>query len=656
MPNLSITTIILSLLVILSGCNPFQKMRKTHKPLPKEVVATYSLEVTPQYINASNWAQYVKRSDLSSACTGSETGFSPCVHGGDKKKVVLSGISSCSGLSMTDSLDAFYWRCDDSSSPATFYSVLKEDKTLSDLISGTAWRSITVTLHGGVHNGASSSGVTSWWSNEIVEAPLNTTSCSAVANYVECEASGRAKLIKSNAVYVVSTTHETLGYKISGDNIAFATMPGKILKTKLTANCTYQNDETTGPFPETCFLQTYGNKFLWIEGKFSMSEDPVGNTADVYGVYVKDTTLSTFRHIESAVSDDAAMVVDSSASNNFSFVKVNSAHVGLRVVDLSFTSRVTEYNVFSNVFINGMSGNGLSIDLGGKSIFTTMTIANTDGGINHSANTNNVTYHNVLMANNKSTGLSVVNSNNLTLGQFSSFYTDDALSMNAVTSSTVNGNLLFGNNLNSDCAITGQAPLVNTVCSNNVSNNVTSPPEATVVTNVDISNSFVGQVIAKNFPSVADWILGDWLDTTHFFYSWNKAGAFLARASSGYCDSAETDCHLHNYALSSADTEILGKSDDATSSNGAFVVGASCPGAVSGNKKLTNSDATIIYLKNAIEIDGLGNGNGLCESGETCLYTPNFGAYQGHGKFGKCNFSSGSISNVVMFGYESNGY
>ncbi len=36
------------------------------------------------------------------------------------------------------------------------------------------------------------------------------------------------------------------------------------------------------------------------------------------------------------------------------------------------------------------------------------------------------------------------------------------------------------------------------------------------------------------------------------------------------------------------------------------------------------------FLRNAVEITG--NGNGLCESNETCLYTPNMGAYQGFGK------------------------
>jgi hypothetical protein len=64
------------------------------------------------------------------------------------------------------------------------------------------------------------------------------------------------------------------------------------------------------------------------------------------------------------------------------------------------------------------------------------------------------------------------------------------------------------------------------------------------------------------------------------------------------------------------------------------------------------------YLKNAIELVGIGSGNanGLCESGERCLYTPNFGSYQGHGELGTCRFTDGKVKGVTMYGYSKNGY
>jgi hypothetical protein len=69
------------------------------------------------------------------------------------------------------------------------------------------------------------------------------------------------------------------------------------------------------------------------------------------------------------------------------------------------------------------------------------------------------------------------------------------------------------------------------------------------------------------------------------------------------------------------------------------------------------------YLKNAIELLGYagGNENGLCETGEICLYSPNYGAYQGEGDFAtvSCNFvngaGAGTVSGVTIYAYPTNG-
>ncbi len=64
---------------------------------------------------------------------------------------------------------------------------------------------------------------------------------------------------------------------------------------------------------------------------------------------------------------------------------------------------------------------------------------------------------------------------------------------------------------------------------------------------------------------------------------------------------------------------------------------------------------------------GLGNGNGLCEAGETCIYNPNIGAYAGHSINGSgsqrlsevvsatCDVSS-LLPGVVLMKYGLNGY
>ena len=64
-------------------------------------------------------------------------------------------------------------------------------------------------------------------------------------------------------------------------------------------------------------------------------------------------------------------------------------------------------------------------------------------------------------------------------------------------------------------------------------------------------------------------------------------------------------------------------------------------------------------LRNAVEVidDSNGNNNMICESNETCLYTPNIAAYQGHGDLVSAGtFSDGAIAGVTLLKYETNGY
>ena len=86
---------------------------------------------------------------------------------------------------------------------------------------------------------------------------------------------------------------------------------------------------------------------------------------------------------------------------------------------------------------------------------------------------------------------------------------------------------------------------------------------------------------------------------------------------------------------------------------------AKIPGAV---WDATNTICTTTYLKYAVEIvgDRLGNENGLCESNEVCLHTPNIGAYQGHGALvsaGAFTDSAGTgLTGITLLKYQTNGY
>ena len=60
--------------------------------------------------------------------------------------------------------------------------------------------------------------------------------------------------------------------------------------------------------------------------------------------------------------------------------------------------------------------------------------------------------------------------------------------------------------------------------------------------------------------------------------------------------------------------------------------------------------------------DGIGDDDGLCESNERCVYSPNFGAYQGEGDpeaGGRCAFqdsvSGSGVVGVWVYAYPVNG-
>ena len=176
---------------------------------------------------------------------------------------------------------------------------------------------------------------------------------------------------------------------------------------------------------------------------------------------------------------------------------------------------------------------------------------------------------------------------------------------------------------------------------------------------MDATNSFVGKVTIDDtanpdetsgtaaFDSITDFFSFD-----NDFRGWGKDGtAFPNADNQGACGTGET-CRIWDWSLAAGDSGDAG--------------GPVALGVVpmpTGNDFLvhTFSDATsVTFLRNAVEImfDEIGNDNGLCESDETCLYTPNIGAYQGHGDLIPAGTigTGGVISNVTLMQYENDGY
>src|ERR1700683_3846913 len=86
--------------LMLLGCG---RMWQNVNWLNQQIYVNEQLVVQPVYPNNGlNWTSYVKNdgadifSASDTACAGTETGFAGCLHGGQMRKVVLTGVASCS--------------------------------------------------------------------------------------------------------------------------------------------------------------------------------------------------------------------------------------------------------------------------------------------------------------------------------------------------------------------------------------------------------------------------------------------------------------------------------------------------------------------------------------------------------------------------------
>ena len=133
------------------------------------------------------------------------------------------------------------------------------------------------------------------------------------------------------------------------------------------------------------------------------------------------------------------------------------------------------------------------------------------------------------------------------------------------------------------------------------------------------------------------------------------ASAFPSTTNQGQCTTGT--CQIWDSRLSHLDTILLNHGATFTGANGTFANGSACPSAIGGNVTFTDqASSPHTYLLNAIEVSG--NGNGLCESGESCVYAPNVGAYQAEGTINTsqtCTFSNGTVTGVTMYNYPTNG-
>lgn len=343
---------------------------------------------------------------------------------------------------------------------------------------------------------------------------------------------------------------------------------------------------------------------------------------------------------------------------------INTKNNGYWATVSGIDSSSSSLNIFSNVFISNV-GTGLSTHNVGSSAtnsYINTAIYNSDYGLQY-MNTN---YSLHLSGSFLLSGISTQKCTQ----------TLETYSPNCTQSGT-DGSTNFKTNGLSDATLRLQSSVLN-------------------------SEIFVGEVGGMTSGSAVT----EWNPSTSFQY-WLKNGTLFNPATYGRCLWSEF-CQLVDIRIKHNSSAILNKSSTGTTANSivpassglnSFTAGGICPDEVQGNQYGTTNPFTYstggtypswytqgdfyevlgdgngnedgvcntnercqgYFLRNAREIvgDSIGDDDGLCESSEACIYSPNLGAYQGHGTLSTCTYvqtnDSKAIRNVTIYGYSHNG-
>jgi hypothetical protein len=413
------------------------------------------------------------------------------------------------------------------------------------------------------------------------------------------------------------------------------------------------------------------------------------------------------------------------ASNGGVWLDGTSAGVKIgSVVSIGNTNRgfsattPTDMRVAGPVLVAQNGSDGFYVGGSRNSLANITSANNTGDGIELNSSTSAI-IHNALGVNNGGHGLFVNGGSLNSVSQ--SAWAHNATNGVQLTSSSNNfftRLLLSDNNGTSRCGVSGgTAPgLINSTCSSSgttpSSTYTGQSSDATFRSGYSLGSTFVNYINSPgDDANTSDGTVGagtgtasfsttlDFLKFDNVFRGWAKdtASAFPHSSYRGFCTTSQT-CHIFDLSMAQGDTQMLNRSGDGTSFNNggstpssganSFTAGGACPAeAASSNWATTASysynasytgglngpdvggDGDNVcetgetcrqrYLTTAYEVNGdsIGDDDGLCEVGETCIYTPNLGAYQGHGSLGDCteNDSGGGVTGTTIRGYASNG-
>ena len=634
---------------------------------------------TALYPGFENWNDYIQNDGTNrftatgTACNSLATGgYGACIHAGLMKSIAVSNRTSCDGISASDSAGALFWGCDDSTGSVRVLSLgVRPGQGLKDLIdfSNGTWRGLSVTVTDS--GGTTTTDAGQLWNNPI---RLNDTSTSPIdladAGTVYAYSSNPGDFIDITAERVALVTNQD--FPIFGGGGAGNLIDG-------------------------------GAAFMWIEPGLVLANGY--DRGLVLGSGARFSVVNV-AFIQSATQ--ASLRLNNAENNLIQYVKASN-NSAANVVRL-FTA---SWNTFDSLWVSNGTANGLRLESNSdNNIFINLTTTSSAAAnINLDTSAYNV-FYNATSANSSNQGLRLNSNatdntfvNFVSVNNNSGIQTTDPTAarntwVNPVATHTANtgfnitsdnnyflGNLKVGNNT-TNCTTSGTLPGLDNACANNGSST------ATRFTGVSLMNSHVGSINPTEDNSntsdtggtatgsaITVWVLFDSL-----FRAWSLQGAatYPSTTQQGQCIGAAA-CDIYDWRLRTSDSNLRGVltvpdgnlslparwnvtgqahcetipgafwASNAVCSYPGYFDSASCTGA--GGDWATAKCFSVV-LGNAYEFigDNIGNENGLCESDEQCIYSPNIGSYQGEGTLNSAgSFTDGSVQGVNLLQWGTNG-
>jgi parallel beta-helix repeat protein len=649
------------------------------------------------------------------------TGYDSCLHGGEMRIVSVPGYSSCTGLTAVDALGAFDWSCDGSTNPVRMVSTgLKDSMNLSDLLDFTdvAWRDNLVTVSDvGTPVLTTDPGV--WWSNPVIEINadgtqyLNPGSVYVVTADVTASldmGATAALVIKPGNVLIGSGTGKAIDVGamswVEGTVDALREDNGIELRSKFSVLKNVHVSKAAGGSSnsgislysaENCYLhkvvsENNLNRGIFLYGASNNTFSEITAFRNNYGIYLfASSDNNRFTGIDSFSNTASGIFSQISASNRFSDVRANNNGAsGIAAGDFDRYSNVIVSNNFGSGFSDGFGAQnlvvtGLTASNNGRSGFSvssssivvsnaTLTNNGSFSGVSINGSASGAVLSNIATVNNDSYGIHLSTSSRSTVENIAAtdnpFY---GVKLSSSDSNRFTGLLKTGGNGFGDCSVdvSVNPGLIDATCANE------GASDATLVTSVTSASSFAGKVTVNDTVNsevqtggTAPYVgLTDWSNFENRYRSWGKDGSAFPNAdNAGQCISAT--CRIWDWALSASDTVLRNVLGVRLNGNAVSTIEHSWPGyaidQIDCDNMVTDSiwfgtdDCRSTFLRDASEVlmDDIGNDNGLCESNETCLYTPNIGSYQGHGSLVSAGtFTDGdTLAGITLMKYSINGY